>query len=167
MAVRAGEPLAKHTTFRIGGPADAYVQARTLDQFTAAVRAAWGLNLPTLVIGGGSNLLIRDGGFRGLVIEMRARTLTGLNSPSPSLRAQGQVVEVPILAEAGAPLAALARKTAALGVAGLEWAIDVPGTVGGAVVNNAGAHGGDMATAITAAPGASARWRAAGSRSRH
>jgi UDP-N-acetylmuramate dehydrogenase len=147
--VRFDEPLAKHTSFRIGGPADAYVQARTLDQLVAAVRAAWELGLPTMVIGGGSNILVLDGGVRGVVIEARARQVTGLPHTPEGSAPFGATIEV--IAEAGAPLAALGRKASAAGLAGLEWAVDVPGTVGGAVVNNAGAHGGDMASSISAA----------------
>lgn len=156
--VRFDEPMAKHTSFRIGGPADAYVQARTLDQLTAAVRTAWELDLPVLVIGGGSNLLVRDGGIRGVVVETRARQVSGWPTSSVDHRRQSGTSAptaegdtLPLTVEAGAPLAALARRTAALGWAGLEWAVDIPGTVGGAVVNNAGAHGGDMAQSITAA----------------
>ncbi|MCS6801109.1 MAG: UDP-N-acetylmuramate dehydrogenase [Chloroflexota bacterium] len=161
--VRFDEPLAKHTTFRIGGPADAYVQARTLPQLIAAVRAAWEEDLPVLVIGGGSNLLVLDGGVRGVVIESRARQVMGEPSGSrpPRQRSleealalaneQPAAETLELTVEAGMPLAALARRTALAGWAGLEWAVDIPGTVGGAVVNNAGAHGGEMASSMTAA----------------
>ncbi|GIW08246.1 MAG: UDP-N-acetylenolpyruvoylglucosamine reductase [Dehalococcoidia bacterium] len=171
MPVRFDEPLARHTSFRIGGPADVYVQARTLDQAIAAVRAAWDLELPVLVIGGGSNLLVLDGGVRGVVIEMRARHVEGwptgrlpasaperLETFSGTIHSSSALDDdrrddgaIEVVAEAGAPLAALGRKTALQGLAGLEWAVDVPGTVGGAVVNNAGAHGGDIAGSISAA----------------
>jgi UDP-N-acetylmuramate dehydrogenase len=145
LTLRRNEPLAKHTSFRIGGPADFYAQARSREQLLAAVQAAWETGTPTLLLGGGSNLLVLDGGVRGVVIETRARRVVGLPAaPLPP----GEVVE--IVAEAGAPLAALARRTAALGLAGLEWAVDLPGTVGGAVVNNAGAHGGEMAGVLVA-----------------
>ncbi len=138
------EPMWKHTTFRIGGPADAYAVVRSRAELEAAVQAARELEIPHLILGGGSNLLIQDGGVRGFVIEVRARGVAGL-----PVQHAGEPVTIE--AEAGAPLAALGRRSARLGLRGLEWAVDVPGTIGGAVVNNAGANGGAIADRLEAA----------------
>lgn len=131
-ALRRDEPLARHTAARLGGPADALIVARTLRDLLATVFCAWELELPYRILGGGANVLVSDAGFRGLVIVNRAGRVTfgkdGL-----------------VRAESGANLGALARRCIRRGLAGLEWAVNIPGTVGGAVINNAGAHGGDMA----------------------
>ncbi len=134
-ALRRDEPLARYTAARLGGPADALIVAKTLRDLLAAVSCAWELNLPYRILGGGANVLISDAGFRGLVIVNRVGLVTfgkdGL-----------------VRAESGANLGALARRCIRRGLAGLEWAVNIPGTVGGAVINNAGAHGGDMAHSL-------------------
>jgi UDP-N-acetylmuramate dehydrogenase len=126
-----------HTTWRVGGPADLLVRAATPDALRAAVR--WGVaeGLPVTVLGGGSNLLVGDGGIRGLVVLAR----------TPGERADG-LVAVEDLAEsvrltvgAQAPLSWTGRYAAERGWSGLDWGVGLPGTVGGATVNNAGAHG--------------------------
>jgi UDP-N-acetylmuramate dehydrogenase len=96
-----------------------------------AARIAWAYNVPLLVLGSGSNVLISDSGIRGLVVVNRAKNI--------------RFEETRVVAESGAGFIRLARQCIGLGLAGLEWAIAVPGTVGGAVVGNAGAHGGDTA----------------------
>lgn len=131
------EPLAGHTTFRIGGPADLCAAATTIDQIEALVELAGRHELPVTILGGGSNVLVSDAGVRGLVILVRARGF----SLKPAT-----VSEPPrLIAESGMPLAGLARRAIREGLAGLEWAVSVPGTVGGAVIGNAGAHGSDIA----------------------
>ena len=136
------EPMSRHTTFRIGGPADLVVEASSADDLRDIVLLARGLKVPYLVLGAGSNILVSDAGIRGLVILNKAKNARFLISDAKS-----QMVE----AESGAILPTLARECIQRGLAGLEWAIGVPGTVGGAVVGNAGAHGGDIAHLLAAA----------------
>lgn len=132
---RRDEPLAPYTAMRVGGPADLLVVCRTTEEVVEAVRRARAAGVPWRALGGGCNVLVSDAGVRGLVIIHRAdRT---------RIEADGTV-----WAEAGASVAALARETAARGLAGLEWAAGLPGTVGGAVVGNAGAFGGDVASVL-------------------
>ncbi|MFZ2487928.1 MAG: UDP-N-acetylmuramate--L-alanine ligase [Anaerolineae bacterium] len=132
LAVRRDEPLSAHTTMRVGGPADLFVTAGALDDLVTLLALAKSLDVPALVLGGGSNLLVSDRGVRGLVIANGCRTVQ---------RHEGDVV----WAEAGANLAGVARQAMRWGLGGLEWGVSIPGTVGGAVVGNAGAHGGSIA----------------------
>ena len=129
-------PLARHTAARLGGAADALLEVENVQELADAVLMAWEHNWPYLILGGGSNVLVSDAGVRGLVILNRAR----------QVRFSHQAEEPPtVWAESGANFGLLARQAAQLGLAGLEWAVGIPGTLGGAVVGNAGAHGGDMA----------------------
>lgn len=130
------EPLSRYTAARLGGPADmVYIAREATDELVAVVSAAWQQAVPVRVLGGGANVLVADQGFRGLIVINDVAEVTfgdwhgGRN----------------VATTGGAGLTVLARKCAARGLAGLEWAASVPGTVGGAVVNNAGAHGSDMA----------------------
>jgi len=132
-----GELLSKHTTFGIGGPADLFVVARTLEELRSVVRLAWQHGVPYFLLGSGANVLVADGGIRGLVIK----NLCQATEISP-LEASGDWL---VQAESGAEIKAVAAATIERGLAGLEWAVDVPGTVGGAVVGNAGAFGGYVA----------------------
>ncbi|MBI2887682.1 MAG: UDP-N-acetylmuramate dehydrogenase [Chloroflexi bacterium] len=144
--VRREEPLALHVTLRIGGPAEAYLQARGCRQLRQAAALAHQWEAPLFLLGAGSNLLVSDRGLRGLVVETWANRDAPLNLPSP-----GQPLcpeAMPVWAFAGTPLPRLARRAARAGLAGLEWAVGIPGTVAGGVVNNAGAHGGDMAGVV-------------------
>ena len=125
------EPLSRHTTIGIGGPADIYFAARTEEQLRAALRAARGHGVPMFILGAGSNVVVLDGGVRGLVIENATDQVEG---PVPN----GAGFKVG--AASGVSLAALARRLAFAGYAGLEWACGIPGTLGGAVVYNAGAY---------------------------
>jgi len=131
-------PLAPFTSLRVGGAADRFVLARTANELAGALEWAQQQTVPVRVIGGGSNLLIADEGTDGLVVK--------------TAHAQSEVVERdgrPVLvAEAGVTLANLARRLAKQGWSGLEWAANVPGTVGGAAVNNAGAFGGETAQCL-------------------
>ena len=126
-----------NTTWRIGGPADFLVRAPTPDDLVASV--AWGRRegIPVTVIGGGSNLLVADRGVRGLVVL--ARTPGERAADLLSLEDLGDAVRLQVAAQA--PLSWAGRYAAARGWAGLDWGVGLPGTVGGATVNNAGAHG--------------------------
>jgi UDP-N-acetylmuramate dehydrogenase len=135
MNIERNVALAPHTSLRVGGPADYFALARSADEFVEALRWARAKSIPVRIIGGGSNLLVADAGVDGLVIK--AANVTS------------HVKEGPVLvADAGVTLANIARRLAKQGFAGLEWAANVPGTVGGAAVNNAGAFGGDTATCL-------------------
>lgn len=130
-------PMRLHTTWRIGGTADVLVRAATPEELIAA--AAWGRDegLPVTVIGGGSNLLVGDGGLRGLVVLARTPGERAKNLiESDDL---GDAVRVRVAAQA--PLSWVGRYTAERGWAGMDWGVGLPGTIGGATVNNAGAHG--------------------------
>jgi UDP-N-acetylmuramate dehydrogenase len=140
--VRRDEPLARHTTFGIGGPADAYVVADSAQSLRRIVAACRSHGAPFFVLGSGSNVLVGDEGIRGLTIENRAAAVDG-----PFANGDGFSVQ----AESGASIAALARSLARQGCAGLEWASGIPGTVGGAVVYNAGAYGGSLADVLRSA----------------
>ncbi len=124
------EPLRQHTTFRIGGPADFFIAARTTDVLVAALRAAHELGLPVHLIGGGSNLLVSDDGLRGLVIRNACDAVTF----------DGTVVH----AECGADYHELILRCRERGLAGLAYAAGIPGSVGGALYGNAGCYGQDV-----------------------
>lgn len=138
--------LAYYTTMRVGGPADALVLAETADELAGITTELWKTDLPFMILGGGSNVLVSDAGVRGVVVISRARPGERFHIADPESPESGS-----IWAEAGVNLSALARQTAARGLSGLEWASAIPGTVGGAVVGNAGAHGGDMAGSLSVA----------------
>lgn len=140
MEVRRNEPLARHTTFGIGGPADVFVVCRSVEELRRAVVAAREGGVPWFVLGSGSNILVGDGGVRGLTLANEARRVS-----APEDVGDGRVA---VTAESGASFAALARALARQGLAGLEWASGIPGTLGGAVVYNAGAYGGCLADAL-------------------
>ena len=131
-------PLAPYSSLRVGGPADWFILAKSGQDLADGLRWAGDHDVPVRVIGGGSNLLIAEAGVEGLVIKTAAT------------RAEVEAVhgEPMLVAEAGANLANLARRLAKQGFGGLEWAANVPGTVGGAAVNNAGAFGGETARCI-------------------
>jgi UDP-N-acetylmuramate dehydrogenase len=142
VTVNTGEPLARHTTFRVGGPADLYASVNRPDLLAALADLAETHGIPALVLGGGSNMLVSDAGVRGLVIANACREIRLAEDESTANGASE------VIAAAGAPLAGLARWCIRAGLAGLEWAVSVPGTVGGAVVGNAGAYGGDVAGSL-------------------
>jgi len=131
------EPMARHTSFGIGGPADLFFEAREQEELIRCVRLGWQMGVPVLILGGGTNVLVADRGVRGLVISNACARFEV--APDGTLRV-----------EAGKPLAELARWCVAQGWAGLQWAVGIPGTVGGAVVGNAGAYGGYMADVVRA-----------------
>ncbi len=142
-AVRRDVPLARFTTLRAGGPADLLVVVGTTDALCRAVTLACEHEEPFLVLGAGSNVLVSDAGVRGLVVINRARGITFPPAGSDGIAS--------VRAESGASISTVARQCVLRGLAGLEWAATIPGTVGGAVVGNAGAWGGDVASALTAA----------------
>lgn len=134
--LRRAEPMARHTTFGVGGPADIFLTVRSGDNLAGAMRAARDAQVPAFVLGSGSNILVADGGVRGLVVDNRARGETA--------DAAGTTWRV----ESGASFAAFARRMCRLGLDGLAWAVGIPGTLGGAVVYNAGAYGGCLADVL-------------------
>jgi UDP-N-acetylmuramate dehydrogenase len=140
--VRRDVPLAPFTTYHLGGPAALFLEVSTIDDLrrVAAAKAASELNV--LVVGRGSNLLVADRGFPGIVVSL-SEFADGI-ALGP-VDGNGLVV---VTAGAGVALPVLARRTAAASVAGFEWAVGVPGSVGGAVRMNAGGHGSDMAAAV-------------------
>ncbi|MEP0807069.1 MAG: UDP-N-acetylmuramate dehydrogenase [Chloroflexota bacterium] len=132
--VRENVPLAPFTSARIGGPADILLTADTSTELARMVKLLWKHELPFIILGGGSNVLVSDRGVRGVVILNRAKGVKFHLGDQPS-----------VTAESGVVFSNLANRCASKGLAGLEWAATVPGTVGGAVYGNAGAFGGDMA----------------------
>lgn len=124
------EPMSKHTNFRIGGPARLYVAVHGVEALMQAVEVAEELSIPWYVFGGGSNLLVADEGYEGLVIQSALRTMS----------IDGDHIRM----ESGVITALVARKAADAGLGGFEWAIGVPGTIGGAVYGDAGCYGGEM-----------------------
>ena len=134
-------PMSEHTTLRLGGPADYLVFPRSAEEIIAMFAEAGSYNLPVTVIGHGSNLLVLDGGIRGLVIcigkNMRKITKKGHT----------------ITAQAGAMLGSVAVEASDAGLTGLEFASGIPGTVGGGVTMNAGAYDGEMAQVVTEVKG--------------
>lgn len=126
--------LAPYTSARIGGPADIFVMVKSATELMGVMQVIWAQGLPYTILGGGSNVLISDRGVRGVVVLNKAKDLRFEEGDEPS-----------VWCESGVVLSNLANRCAAKGLAGLEWAATVPGTVGGAVYGNAGAFGGDMA----------------------
>jgi UDP-N-acetylmuramate dehydrogenase len=135
--IRQHEPLAKYTAARLGGAAEwLYIADESNAALVDVVTAAWASDLPVRILGGGANVLVSDAGVAGLVIIDRIAEVQQF----------GQQLRV----TAGTSLTRLAHKCASLGLSGFEWSVSVPGTIGGAVVNNAGAHGGDLAGSVRA-----------------
>ncbi len=137
--VRVNEPLAPRTTFRVGGCADLLIEARRVQDLIEYARLARAHGVPVFILGNGSNILVRARGVRGLVIENRCDQFSLEDADS---------AQAIVRAETGAPLPGMANRLARQGWAGLEWAIGVPGTLGGAIVGNAGAHGGCIADSL-------------------
>ena len=136
--VREREPLRKHVSFRIGGPADVLVVPRSADELRAVARSLFDEHVPFVVLGAGSNVLISDAGIRGVVLK--------IGKGVDRVRRDGDR----LIAESGVGLPHLARDAAAAGLSGLEFAAGIPASVGGAVVMNAGAHGHAMAEIVSA-----------------
>ncbi|MGI8926019.1 MAG: UDP-N-acetylmuramate dehydrogenase [Tepidiformaceae bacterium] len=134
--VRRGEPLSRHTTFGVGGPADLFVTVRSATDLGAAAVAARDAGMDVFVLGSGSNVVVADAGMRGVVLDNRAR-------------AEIADEERTFRVESGTSFAAFARRMCRAGLDGLAWAVGIPGTLGGAVVYNAGAYGGCLGDVLT------------------
>lgn len=133
--VRNAEPLSRHTTFGVGGPADLFVTVRSATALGGATKAAREAGVEVFVLGSGSNVLVADAGIRGVVLDNRARA--------------EERTDLSFRVESGMSFAAFARRMCRLGLDGLAWAVGIPGTFGGAVVYNAGAYGGCLADVLT------------------
>src|SRR5262245_34907047 len=142
--LRVAEPLARHTSYRIGGPADLLVRPDSAAELAIVLRAARACDVRVTLLGGGSNVLVGDGGIRGVVVKL-GRGFRQLEWDGESVRA-GAAVQ----------LGQVARAAVARGLGGLEYAGGIPGTVGGALFMNAGAYGGDIAGAVAAVEGVEA-----------
>ena len=131
------EPMSRHTSFRIGGAADALFLPATAEELTRAIAAAEDTGAPWRVLGNGTNVLVRDGGLRGLTIA--------LGEPMSDVRIEGRR----IVAQAGALLSRVGREAQRAGLHGMEALSGIPGSVGGAAAMNAGAYGGEMKDVLT------------------
>ena len=134
--IRLQEPMAGHTTFRIGGPADCFLELENEEQLKKVRRYLELTGVSFFVLGNGSNLLVNDTGYRGIILQVGSK-MNGIS-------VQGNRV----IAKAGATLVQAARTAMEHGLSGLEFASGIPGTVGGGVVMNAGAYGGEMSQAV-------------------
>lgn len=132
------EPMAAHTTFRIGGPADYFVMPETVEELANVLKLCREENVPYFILGNGSNLLVGDKGFSGVVIQLY-KNFDGLS-----------IEGTKVTAKSGAMLIRVAKEAAKAGLTGLEFASGIPGTIGGAMVMNAGAYGGEMKDVVTA-----------------
>ena len=136
--VRSDEPMKDHTSMKVGGPADIFADTASADEISLAIRLARENGFPYYVMGNGSNIIVRDGGYRGLIIHL------GSGYSSAEAR-EGDTV----WAQCGASLGAVSRLACENSLAGMEFASGIPGSVGGAVAMNAGAYGGEMKDIIT------------------
>ena len=133
--VRFDEPMRSHTSFRVGGPADAVVTPRTETEALDIIRAVRRAGVPFIVIGKGTNLLVSDRGIRGVVVILSGGRIDPLDDGL-------------LRAEAGVSLRQLCEHALTMGLTGLEFAAGIPGSVGGAVTMNAGAYGGEMSHVV-------------------
>ncbi len=144
-------PIGPMTTYRVGGHADVFVRLTARHQLATLAAALRASSLPVLVIGRGSNLLVADEGFRGVAVSLA--DLSADLSADISADISADVIidaeTATVTAGSGVLLPVLARRTAAAALTGFEWAVGVPGSVGGAVRMNAGGHGSDMAASLT------------------
>ena len=126
------EPMSRHTTFRVGGPADFFVTPKAKEEVRDVIRICKEAGMPYYIIGNGSNLLVSDAGYRGVIVQIYKE----LNE----VKVEGDLVK----AQAGALLSGIAAKALGAELSGFEFASGIPGTIGGACVMNAGAYGGEM-----------------------
>ncbi len=133
--------MANYTTTRVGGPASGMISVHTADEMRRTVKILWELDAPFRILGSGSNLLVSDSGFRGIMVHNRCH----------NVRIDTKGEQPVIYAESGANLGAVSRQASLRGVSGFEWANSIPGTVGGAVYGNAGAHGSDISKCMIVA----------------
>ena len=134
LEIKQNEPLLKHTTFAIGGPAKYFAVAKTKEEVLEAIGFAESKKLPFFLLGGGSNILINDAGYEGLIIKIQ---IGGVKTDGNR-----------ITAGAGILLSQLVNESANHGLSGLEWAVGIPGTIGGAVNGNAGAYGRSVSESV-------------------
>ncbi|MDQ2674241.1 MAG: UDP-N-acetylmuramate dehydrogenase [Chloroflexota bacterium] len=134
LELRTDVPLAPLTTLRVGGPAERYAEPATLDELVALLDAAADASVPVFLLGKGSDIVVADAGIGGLVLRVRADAV--------------RIGGTRVFAEAGASMTGLAKRCAREGLAGFDWAISIPGSFGGAVWANAGAHDGQMADVV-------------------
>lgn len=130
--IRENEPMSRHTTFKTGGAAEIFIEVENAVQLTKMIPYLRLLEMDYFILGNGSNLLVSDKGYQGVILQIGPK-MGKITSEGGRITAQ-----------AGAPLAAAARAAQKSGLTGLEFASGIPGTVGGAVVMNAGAYGGEM-----------------------
>lgn len=138
VSIRQQVALDKYTTLRVGGPADYFAEPENEETLCVLLKAAEEMHIPVLLVGNGSNLLVRDGGFRGLAIHL------GKQFSAIEKRDHG------LYAQAGALMSTLAREALKYSYTGLEFAHGIPGTVGGGAYMNAGAYGGEMGQVVDA-----------------
>jgi UDP-N-acetylmuramate dehydrogenase len=127
-------PMTRYSAVRLGGPAQALLEVQKMDELIEVISLCWSEKISYTLLGDGSNILVSDAGICGLVIINRTRQIYFDEQLSPPL----------VWAESGANFGLLARQAAQRGLSGLEWAAGIPGTLGGAIVGNAGAHGGEI-----------------------
>lgn len=143
--LRRGEPLSRHTSMRVGGPADLFCEVSTIAGLGGWMRYAASERLPVFVLGGGTNLVVADRGVRGLTLKLgRAFAATEWNDEGDAVR---------VVAGGAANLKRLVLESIERGLAGLEFAEGIPGTVGGGLIMNAGAFGGEMSSVVEAVLG--------------
>ena len=130
--IKIDEPMKKHISFKVGGPADILVKPKSEDELSAVLKLIKKENIPYLIIGNGSNLLVKDGGIRGIVIE--------LSDNFNDFKINGNEVEI----QSGALLSVIGKAVLKAELKGFEFASGIPGTLGGALAMNAGAYGGEM-----------------------
>lgn len=135
--IRLREPMAGHTTFRIGGPADCFVQITSKEQLIQIQKYLMQVEVPFFILGNGSNLLVSDKGYQGIILQIGPKM--------SKIEVEGDV----ITAQAGAPMSLVARAALEHGLTGLEFASGIPGTIGGGVVMNAGAYDGELSGVVT------------------
>ena len=136
--LREGVLLAPYTSARIGGPADFLLAVRSAAELEDACRKLWGLGVGFRMLGGGSNVLVSDAGVRGVIVLNQAK----------DVEFSVTELQASVSAESGASFGSVARRAVEQGLSGLEWAATIPGTVGGAIVGNAGAFGGEVSQAL-------------------
>ena len=136
MEIKKNEPMKNHTSFKIGGAADEFCEAKSIDEIKELIAYAENKNIPCFVMGNGSNLLVSDKGIRGLVIK--------LSGAFSRYEVTGEVIR----AQSGALLSTLSKAAQANGLSGMEFASGIPGSLGGAVYMNAGAYGGQMSDIV-------------------
>lgn len=133
--ITLNEPMSKHTSFRIGGVADIFVKVSDVESLKKIINFAKLNEIPTTIIGNGSNILVKDGGIRGLVIKLDFKEIKIEKIDDKNVK---------VIAEAGASLGMIAQKLLKENISGFEFAASIPGSIGGAIRMNAGAHGGEF-----------------------